>query len=107
LQLIELGLHPVLLGSQGNDLKRPLLKGWQTAVYTADDVQSWPTENNIGIRCGLQRSLPRACREGRSLIVFDFDEDARRVFPSWCARVRQWLHVPLVVVTSGRGSHVY
>lgn len=57
-RLIELGLHPVLLGSGGDDLKRPLLKGWQTAVYTAADVLTWPPNNNIGIRCGLQRSLP-------------------------------------------------
>ena len=32
LRLIELGLHPVLLGSAGDDLKRPLRKGWRTAV---------------------------------------------------------------------------
>ena len=38
LQLIELGLHPVLLGRDGDELKRPLLKGWQTAVYTPADV---------------------------------------------------------------------
>ncbi len=39
-QLIRLGLHPVLLGSAGHDLKRPLRKGWQTAVYTPEDVAS-------------------------------------------------------------------
>lgn len=105
LRLIELGLHPVLLGSEGDDLKRPLLKGWQTAVYTPAEVAAWPPQNNIGIRCGLQR-------DGRALVVFDFDEEARRVFPAWCSQVRGGgtplgLRQPLVIVTSGRGCHVY
>ncbi|MCP5353519.1 MAG: bifunctional DNA primase/polymerase [Chromatiales bacterium] len=103
LQLIELGLHPVLLGSDGDDLKRPLLKGWQTAVYTPADVARWPARNNVGIRCGLQR-------DGRALIVFDFDEEARRVFPAWSGQVNGaslGLRQPLVIVTSGRGCHVY
>ena len=103
LQLIELGLHPVLLGSDGDDLKRPLLKGWQTAVYTPADVARWPARNNVGIRCGLQR-------DGRALIVFDFDEEARRVFPAWSGQVNGpsfGLCQSLVIVTSGRGCHVY
>lgn len=100
LRLIELGLHPVLLGSEGDDLKRPLLKGWQTAVCTPEDVHTWPPRNNIGIRCGVQR-------DGRALIVFDFDEEARRVFPAWCGQVHEWLTQLLVIVTSGRGCHVY
>lgn len=103
LQLIELGLHPVMLGSDGDDLKRPLLKGWQTAVYTPADVARWPARNNVGIRCGLQR-------DGRALIVFDFDEEARRVFPAWSGQVNGpslGLCQPLVIVTSGRGCHVY
>lgn len=102
-QLIELGLHPVLLGSDGDDLKRPLLKGWQTAVYTPADVARWPARNNVGIRCGLQR-------DGRALIVFDFDEEARRVFPAWSGQVNGpslGLCQSLVIVTSGRGCHVY
>ena len=101
-QLIELGLHPVLLGSDGDDLKRPLLKGWQTAVYTAADVARWPARNNVGIRCGLQR-------DGRALIVFDFDEEARRVFLAWGSQngASLGLRQPLVIVTSGRGCHVY
>lgn len=100
LRLIELGLHPVLLGSEGDDLKRPLLKGWQTAVYTPEDVIRWPFQNNVGIRCGRQR-------DGRALVVFDFDEEARRVFPAWCSQTSRWLCQPLVIVTSGRGCHVY
>lgn len=100
LRLIELGLHPVLLGSEGDDLKRPLLKGWQTAVYTAADVRAWPPQNNIGIRCGHQR-------DDCALIVFDFDEEAQRVFPPWYSQVSQWLCRPLVIVTSGRGYHAY
>lgn len=107
LRLIELGFHPVLLGSEGDDLKRPLLKGWQTAVYTPDEVTRWPSRNNVGIRCGWQRSLPRAGRGDRALIVFDFDEEARRIFPAWCGQVNEWLCQPLVIVTSGRGCHVY
>ncbi|HID54383.1 MAG TPA: bifunctional DNA primase/polymerase, partial [Anaerolineae bacterium] len=108
LRLIELGLNPVLLGSEGAGLKRPLLKGWQTAVYTPEDVSRWPSRNNIGIRCGWQReSLPRASRGSRALIVFDFDEEARRIFPAWVSQVNEWLAEPLVVVTSGRGCHVY
>jgi hypothetical protein len=105
LRLIKLGLHPVLLGSKGDDLKRPILKGWQTAVYTTADVSTWPPQHNIGIRCGLQR-------DGRALIVFDFDEEARRIFPAWCEQVSDGetplgLRQPLVIVTSGRGCHVY
>ena len=76
LRLIELGLQPVLLGSRGDDLKRPLLKGWRTAVYTPEDVVRWSPRNNIGIRCGRQ---PGSC----ALIVFDFDEEARRIFSAW------------------------
>ncbi|HRQ42341.1 MAG TPA: bifunctional DNA primase/polymerase [Chloroflexota bacterium] len=100
LRLIELGLHPVLLGNGGEDLKRPLLKGWQTAVYTAADVRAWPPQNNIGIRCGLQR-------DGRALIIFDFDEEAERIFPTWQWGVAQRFRQPLVIVASGRGYHVY
>jgi hypothetical protein len=100
LRLIELGLHPVLLGSEGDDLKRPLLKGWRAAVYTPEDVGRWPPRNNVGIRCGQQRN-------NRALVVFDFDEEARRIFPAWVSQVNEWLNEPLVVVTSGRGCHVY
>ncbi|HRQ42041.1 MAG TPA: bifunctional DNA primase/polymerase [Chloroflexota bacterium] len=107
LRLIELRLHPVLLGNEGEDLKRPLLKGWQTAVYTAADVRTWPPQNNIGIRCGLQRSLPRASRGGRSLIVFDFDGEATRVYPAWRWGVAQCFRQPVVTVVSARGYHVY
>ena len=99
-RLIELGLHPVLLGSRGDDLKRPLLKGWQTAVYTPKDVSNWPAGNNIGIRCGWQR-------EAWALLVFDFDEEANRIFPYWLQQTAPLIPEPLVVVTSGRGYHVY
>lgn len=100
LRLLRLGLHPVLLGNKGDDLKRPLLKGWRTAIYTAEDAACWPHRNNVGIRCGRQR-------DGRVLIVFDFDEEARRVFPVWIEQANQILRQPLVIVTSGRGCHVY
>jgi hypothetical protein len=100
LRLIELGLHPVLLGGSGDGLKRPLLKGWKTAVYTAEDVARWPARNNVGIRCGIQRN-------SLSLLVFDFDEEADRIFPTWRWEVGQRFRQPLVVVESGRGCHVY
>ena len=100
LQLIELGLHPVLLGRDGDDLKRPLLKGWQTAVYTPADVARWPARNNVGLRCGLQR-------DGLALLVFDFDEDANTIFPDWLRQAAHLVHEPLTIVTSGRGYHVY
>lgn len=100
LRLIELGLHPVLLGNEGEDLKRPLHKGWQTAAYTAADVRTWPPQNNIGIRCGRQR-------DGRNLIVFDFDSEATRVYPTWRWEVAQRFRQPLVTVISARGYHVY
>ncbi|MBX3055898.1 MAG: bifunctional DNA primase/polymerase [Anaerolineae bacterium] len=107
LRLIELGLHPVLLGREGDNLKRPLLKGWQTAVYTAADVRTWPPQNNVGIRCGLQRSLPRTSRGGRHLIVFDFDGEATRIYPTWRRAVVQRFRQPLVTVVSARGYHSY
>ena len=100
LRLIELRLHPVLLGSKGDDLKRPLHKGWRTAAYTADDVKTWPARNNIGIRCGLQR-------DGRALITFDFDEEAERIFPAWRWGVERRIPWQLAIVASGRGYHVY
>lgn len=100
LRLIELGLHPVLLGNEGEDLKRPLHKGWQTAVYTPEEITRWPAQNNVGIRCGIQR-------DGRALIVFDFDEEAERIFPSWQWAVAQRFRQPLVIVASARGYHVY
>jgi len=101
LNLIALGLHPVLLGRDGDNLKRPQHKGWQTAVYTPADVARWPAGNNVGIRCGQQRDGRRA------LVVFDFDEDARRIFPVWQQAAARHLCQPLVTVTSGRGCHVY
>lgn len=55
LRFIKADLRPVLLGSEGDALKRPLPTGWQTAVYTAADVSTWPLHHNIGLRCGLQR----------------------------------------------------
>ena len=100
LRLLELGLHPVLLGRAGNDLKRPLLKGWQTAVYTAADVARWPSGHNIGIRCGWQQAA-------WALLVFDFDEEANRIFPDWLRWATRLIHEPLTIVTSGRGYHVY
>ncbi|MFZ1398054.1 MAG: bifunctional DNA primase/polymerase [Candidatus Promineifilaceae bacterium] len=99
-RLIELGLHPVLLGREGDDLKRPLLKGWQTAVYTREEVTRWPVRNNIGIRCGWQQ-------EAWALLVFDFDEEANRIFPDWLRWATRLIHEPLTIVTSGRGYHVY
>jgi len=100
LRLIELGLHPVLLGREGDDLKRPLLKGWQTAVYTREEVACWPVRNNIGIRCGWQQ-------DDWALLVFDFDEEANRIFPDWLRWATRLIHEPLTIVTSGRGYHVY
>jgi len=98
--LIHLGLHPVLLGRSGDDLKRPCLPSWQTAVYSPVDVSRWPSRHNIGIRCGLQR-------DGRSLLVFDFDEEADRIFPAWFSQAARLIAQPPVVVSSGRGYHVY
>jgi hypothetical protein len=100
LRLIELGLHPVLLGSEGDDLKRPLLKGWQTAICTPEEVTRWPVRNNIGIRCGWQQ-------DDWALLVFDFDEEANRIFPDWLRQTARLVHEPLTIVTSGRGYHVY
>jgi hypothetical protein len=75
-------------------------KGWQTAEYGAADLARWPGENNVGIRCGRQAN-------GMALAVFDFDEEAGRVFPAWRAAVEGSLARPLVIVTSGRGYHAY
>lgn len=100
LQLIELGLQPVLLGCKGDGLKRPLYKAWQTAVYTQSDVYCWPVGYNVGIRCGLQRN-------GRFLLVFDFDEEAERIFPAWQEAALKVVAHDWVIVTSGRGYHVY
>lgn len=90
----------MLLGNSGDDLKRPLLKGWQTAVYTPEEVTRWPVRNNIGIRCGWQQ-------DNWALLVFDFDEKANRIFPDWLRWAAPLVAEPLVIVTSGRGYHVY
>ena len=116
LQLIELGFHPVLLGKCGDELKRPLLKGWQTAVYTPEQVSRWPAGHNVGIRCGKQRNslsrtarllLPHSRQKDRFLLVFDFDEDAHRIFPLWRAQAEKIVTHMLVIVSSGRGFHAY
>jgi hypothetical protein len=100
LRLVKLGLTPVLLGRVGEALKRPQLKRWQTAEYSVAEMAAWPARNNLGIRCGRQR-------DNRCLIVFDFDEEAGRVFPTWQREaVRISAHRP-VIVSSGRGFHVY
>jgi hypothetical protein len=103
LRLIQLGLTPVLLGSEGDDLKRPILKGWQMADYTTQEVAAWPVANNLGIRCGR---LPRHSRGG-ALTVFDFDEEAEWIFPAWRRRAERIVACLPVIVTSGRGYHVY
>jgi hypothetical protein len=100
LQLIEQGFRPVLLGRRGDDLKRPVLKGWQTAVYTPEDIALWPAGNNIGIRCGPQPN-------GRILTVLDFDEEAERVFPAWRKAITCFTSEQMVIVASSRGYHVY
>lgn len=100
LRLIKLGFHPVLLGRTGEGLKRPLHKGWRTATYVPEAVAAWPARNNVGIRCGRQRN-------GLALVVFDFDEEADRVFPAWRREATKHVLPRPVVVTSGRGYHVY
>lgn len=100
IRLFKLGLSPVLLGGTFSDLMKPQLIGWQTADYPAVTFNWWPTKNNIGIRCGYQH-------RGRNLIVFNFDSEYRRIFPEWCERANQWVHEPMVVVSYGRGLHVY
>lgn len=100
LRLLQLGFHPVLLGSQGNNLKRPILKKWQTAVYTPADLALWPAANNIGIRCGLQLN-------GRILTVLDFDEEAECIFPAWRKAITQFTDKQMVIIASNRGYHVY
>jgi hypothetical protein len=95
-----MGFQPVLLGSQGDDLKRPQLKGWPTAVYTPEEVVDWPPANNLGIRCGQQEN-------DWALTVFDFDEEATRIFPAWRQAITRFVNEQLVVVASHRGYHVY
>lgn len=100
LRLHQMGFQLVLLGRSGDDLKRPILKGWQTADYTADQVAAWPIHNNLGLRCGRQGN-------GWSLVVLDFDEEAGRVFTSWLRQAVLIVPGLPVTVTSGRGYHVY
>jgi hypothetical protein len=95
-----MGFQLVLLGRSGDDLKRPILKGWQTADYTPDQVAAWPTRNNLGLRCGRQGN-------GWSLVVMDFDEEAGRIFTSWLRQAVLIVPGLPVTVTSGRGYHVY
>lgn len=99
-KIYEAGLHPVLLGREGDALKRPLQKGWQAAEHTAAEVAAWPAGNNVGVRCGRQR-------DGRALAVFDFDAEADCVFPAWQRSVARCLSQRPVVVASGRGYHAY
>jgi hypothetical protein len=108
LRLHKMGFNLVLLGRSGDDLKRPVLKGWQTAVYEPEQIAAWSTRANLGLRCGRQRnSLPRASRGDWSLIVLDFDEEAGRIFPQWRRQAERIISYQSVIVTSGRGYHVY
>jgi hypothetical protein len=100
LALLDLGLNPVLLGRSGEGLKRPLHKKWQQTSYSREQVARWPVGHNVAIRCGRQAN-------GRYLLVFDFDEEAGRVFPAWWYEAAPYLPALPVVVTSGRGYHVY
>jgi hypothetical protein len=100
LRLVKLGLTPVLLGRVGEALKRPQLKRWQTAEYSVAEMAAWPVRNNLGIRCGRQR-------DNRCLIVFDFDEEAGRVFPAWQREAARISPRQPVIVSSGRGFHLY
>jgi hypothetical protein len=100
LALLDLGLNPVLLGRAGEGLKRPLYKKWQRTFYSREQVARWPAGHNVGIRCGAQAN-------GLNLLVFDFDEEASRVFPAWWYEAAPYLPAPPVVVTSARGYHVY
>jgi hypothetical protein len=108
LRLHKMGFNLVLLGRSGNDLKRPVLRGWQTAVYEANQVAAWSRRNNLGLRCGRQsNSLSRASQGGWSLVVLDFDEEADRIFPQWRWQMKRITSASPVIVTSGRGYHVY
>jgi hypothetical protein len=100
LALLDLGLNPVLLGRAGEGLKRPLSKKWQQAVYSREQVARWPVAHNVAIRCGTQAN-------GLNLLVFDFDEEASRVFPIWWYEAAPYLPALPVVVVSARGYHVY
>jgi hypothetical protein len=100
MRLLELDLHPVLLGKRGEWLKRPVCKEWQTGWVTAAEVAAWPADHNVGIRCGRQRHR-------LSLVVFDFDENATQIFPAWWAAAAERVSQPLVAVASGCGVHVY
>ena len=100
LALLDLGLAPVLLGRSGGGLKRPLYKKWQRTRYSREQVSRWPVGHNVAIRCGTQAN-------GRHLLVFDFDEEAERVFPAWWREAAPCLPQRPVIVSSGRGYHVY
>jgi hypothetical protein len=51
--------------------------------------------------------LPRASRGDWSLIVLDFDEEAGRIFPQWRRQAERIISYQSVIVTSGRGYHIY
>lgn len=100
-QIIDYGLHPVLLGRAGDALKKPQLTGWPTARYTPQDVAKWPQSANVGILCGEQP-------DGRFLSVFDFDKFADENFPKWRKAARAIIGDAPIVKT-GRdpaGFHV-
>jgi hypothetical protein len=95
-----MGFQLVLLGSSGDDLKRPVLRGWQKAAYEPKQVAAWSPRNNLGLRCGRQGN-------GLSLVVLDFDEEAGLIFPQWQRQAERISPCLPVIVSSGRGYHVY
>ena len=110
LDLIKHGLHPVLLGSSGDALKRPQLKGWQTATNTPEDVKAWPERANIGVRCGQTRKNKHG--EHFYIYVFDFDKYAKEIFLKWWEVVTVYFGLRGIclqglVVSTGKGYHVY
>ena len=100
LRLHKMGFNLVLLGSSGDDLKRPVLRGWQRATYSPKQVAAWSPRNNLGLRCGRQGN-------GLSLVVLDFDERAGFIFPKWQRQAERISPCLPVIVSSGRGYHVY
>lgn len=102
IQLLNNNLTPVLLGSSGDGLKKPIIPNWPELTTTADDARRYDDgRHNIGVRTGQQQN-------GQSLIVYDFDHDADAVFWPWLKQAQKSVKQPFVIVkTPGGGYHAY
>lgn len=91
-ELLTRGYMPIPLNG-----KAPIPKGWERAIYTPDEIDSWATKDymqNLGLRTG-----------DNGLIVLDFDGMAG--YEAFIVAMPDLAESYTVKTGSGKGMHVY